>query len=93
MIDEVSKWFRILDVRQRTAALYQEFTQRRMVVSYRFFGISYLSHSQGTVWPLDIGWKGYPETSGRHCHSTLREILTDGRSHSQVAGYPKSHRY
>jgi len=53
----------------RRSAPFWNFTQRRRVVCYRRFGITYRSHLQEssgprrTAWPLEIGTIGCPKTS------------------------------
>jgi hypothetical protein len=68
------------------SALFGDFTQRRVVVSYRRFGKTYRSHSKWPNSPVKIGQIGCPETSVRNYHSTLRKIPKERRSHLHRGG-------
>ena len=61
-------WFQAAAAVYMRSELFCDFTQRRMVVSYRRFGTTYRSH------PLKMGPIGRPETSVRNYHSTLHKI-------------------
>ena len=67
------------------AAIFWDFTQRRMVASYRRFGTTYRPNLQGsfswTAWPLKTGPIGCLETLARNYRSTLRVIPKERRSH------------
>ena len=69
-------------------ALFGDFVQRKIVVSYRRFGTTYRSPLQGsssslTIWPLKIGSIGCPETSVRNYYLMLRKIPKQRKSYSK----------
>jgi hypothetical protein len=72
-----------------TSTLLLDNTQRWVVVLYRRFGTTYQSHLQmyyWIYWPLKMGPIGCPETSVHNCHSTLRNIQQERRSHLHSGG-------
>jgi predicted acetyltransferase len=82
-------------------ALFWDITQRLVVVMYRRFGTTYLSHlqetrsprtklSSWTSWPSNMGPIGCPETSEQSYHSALLNIPEELRSHLHRAGSLKS---
>ena len=65
-------------------------TQRVLVISYRRFGTTYLSHLQGSritdsrikdSWPLKMGLIGCPQKSVRNYHSLLHNTPEERSSH------------
>jgi hypothetical protein len=86
-----SKWFFPSGFPTKTltyfrSVLFLDVTQCWMVVLYRRFGTSYLSHlqrpfSSWTSWPLKMGPIGCPETSVQNYQSTLRNIADARRFH------------
>ena len=70
-----------------------DITQRKLVIMYRRFGITHWSHLRGSRIPrsrtsllLKMGSIGYPETSLRKTHFTLRNIPEDRRFHLHHGG-------
>jgi hypothetical protein len=83
------------------SSFFLRFTKRRMVVSYRRFGTSYLegsskcviresSSSSWTAWPFKLEPPGCPDMSLRNYHSTLRKIPKERRCHILRGGSLKS---
>jgi hypothetical protein len=79
------------------STLFWDFTQRRNVVSYRCFGTTYRPHLQGTFLSvltyrshlqrsLKMDPIGYPETSTRNYHTTLRKIPKERGCHLHREG-------
>lgn len=71
------------------SALCWDFMQRKVVTPYRRFGTTYPSYLQGptvqeAAWSLKSSPIGYPETSVRDYHSTLRKIPKERRSYFAV---------
>jgi hypothetical protein len=83
-------------------AFFWNFTQRRVVVSYRRFATTNRSHLQGsssprwvfhsswTAWPLKTELIGCAKTSIRYYHSTMRKIPKQHRYHLHRGGSLKS---
>jgi len=69
--------------------VYQDFTQRRLVVSYRRLGITFPSCLQWSSRPLRMGPISYPEMSGRNYHYTLRIFLIEKSCPLPDIQYPK----
>jgi len=73
-------WFQASAAMWVWSAIFWDFTQRGMMVSYRSFEITCRSHLQGsssprkTAWFLKMGQIGCSEASVRNYHSTLRKI-------------------
>jgi hypothetical protein len=77
------------------SVLFWDITQRRVVIIYRCFGTTYLSHLQGSRSPrrkellhfdfltLEDGTIRCPETSVKDCYLTLCNIPEARRSHHQ----------
>jgi hypothetical protein len=59
------------------SAFFWDITQRRMVILYRRFGTTYLSHP-----PLKVGQIRCPATSVKDYRSTLHNIPEERRSHT-----------
>ena len=63
---------------------------------YAAYGAQSLSTFRGKLsvpsWPLKMGPTGYPETSVRHYHYTLRNVPEERRSHLPRGGSLKSHK-
>jgi hypothetical protein len=77
------------------SALFWGVTQRQVVIFYRRFETTYLSHPQGwrcrvklhwTSWPLKMGPIRCPETSVKYFHPSLRNTPEESRSHQHQAG-------
>jgi hypothetical protein len=65
------------------SSLLRDFTQSRLVVCYGCFGISYLSHLQGTAWTLKRGPIDCSATSVTNYNFRLRKIQEVFRSQRQ----------
>jgi hypothetical protein len=67
-------------------------TQSRVVILYRRFGTTYLSHLKGqeVQGPLKIGPIRCPETSVKDYHSTLRNTTEQRSCHQHRGGSLKS---
>jgi hypothetical protein len=83
------------------SALFWDITQRRVIILYRRDGTTNRFQLQGcrsprielsswTSWPLKMGPIGCLETSVQNCHSTLRNIPEERRSHLHHGGSLKS---
>ena len=78
------------------SVLLWNFTQRRMLVSYRRFGTTYRFHLEGqavqdkvlnwTAWPFKMGPISFPETSVRSYNSALRKIPKEHSYHLHRGG-------
>jgi len=68
-------WFQASEAKKMRTALFWVITQRIVVIPYRRFGITYVSHLQRRKF-RPIGW---PETTVRSCHYTVSNI-TEERS-------------
>ena len=71
-------------------ALFWNFTQLKMLVTYWWFGKTCRSRLEGTALPLKIRPTGFPETSVRHYHYTLRKIPEGYRFNLHRSGSLKS---
>jgi len=81
-------WFEASAAMWVRYALFGDFMQRRIVVSYRRFGKTYRSQLQGssislTIWPLKMGPIGCPETSVKNYYLMPRKIPKERKSCSK----------
>jgi len=83
-------------------ALFWFITQRLVVISYRRFGTTYRSHLKGSGIQKEtildsltpkVGRIGYPETSVRNYHYSLRNNPEERSSQCPVFQKPKVHRH
>ena len=79
-------WFQASAAMWMRSAIFCDFTQRGMMVSYRRFGTTCRPHLQGTSSPRKTAWSlkmeriGCSETWVRNNHSTLRKIPKERKS-------------